>query len=130
MKIIDAKGRPMGRVASYAAKQALKGEEIAVVNCAEAIITGNKKMIEESFKERRSRVGHSQKGPKVHKASFKIVKRSIRGMLPDHRVGRGRTAWKKIKCYDKIPKEMEGKDMVKLKSDKKVKFVEVRHLGK
>ena len=44
MKIIDGKGAILGRLASYAAKQALKGEEIVVLNCEEVIITGNKKV--------------------------------------------------------------------------------------
>jgi len=42
MKIIDGKGAVLGRLASYVAKESLKGEEIAVVNCDEIIITGTK----------------------------------------------------------------------------------------
>lgn len=111
MKIIDGKGAVMGRLASYVAKEALQGEEISVVNCEEVLITGNKKSIEREFFEKRSRFGSSQKGPKHHKSSEKMVKRAIRGMLPDHREGRGRVAWKKIKCYNGIPKELEGKEI-------------------
>jgi len=49
MKVIDGKNAVMGRLASYAAKEALKGEDIAIVNCGEIIITGNKKSIEADF---------------------------------------------------------------------------------
>ncbi len=45
MKIIDGKDAVLGRLASYAAKEALKGEEVIIVNCKEVIITGNKKDI-------------------------------------------------------------------------------------
>lgn len=127
MKIIDGKGIVMGRLASFAAKELLKGEEVSVVNCSEVIITGNKKMVEREFSEKRGRFGSSQKGPKHHKSSEKVVKRSIRGMLPDHRMGRGREAFKRLKCYNQIPKELEGKDLVKLEQDKKIKTNKVRN---
>ena len=67
MKIIDGKGARLGRLASYAAKEALKGEEITILNCEQIIISGNKKNIEQSFHEKRSIVGSSQKGPKHSK---------------------------------------------------------------
>ena len=115
MKIIDGTNMVMGRLASYVAKEALKGEEIVVVNCSEVIITGNKKMIEREFQEERGKFGSSQKGPKHHRTSEKIVKRSIRGMLPNHRMGRGREAFKRIKCYNKVPVEFKEKELIKLK---------------
>lgn len=130
MKIIDGTGMVMGRLASHVAKEALKGETMVVVNCSEAIITGNRKMIEREFQEERSKFGSSQKGPKHHRTSEKIVKRSIRGMLPNHRAGRGREAFKRIKCYNKVPKEFEGKKLIKLKQDKKIKINKVSLLTK
>ena len=35
MKVIEGKDAVLGRLASFAAKESLKGEEIAVVNCEE-----------------------------------------------------------------------------------------------
>jgi len=49
MKIIDGANTVMGRLASFVAKEALKGEEIKVVNCEQVIITGNKKFIEKGL---------------------------------------------------------------------------------
>ena len=40
MKIYDGKGAVLGRLASKVAKEALQGEEIAILNCEEIIITG------------------------------------------------------------------------------------------
>ena len=117
-------------MASYAAKESLKGEEIAIVNCSEVIITGNRKKIEEEFHEKRSRVGSSQKGPKHSRKSEKIVKRTIRGMLPNYREGRGREVWKRIRCYDKIPKELEGKEFIKLKKEDKIKTNKISEFTK
>jgi len=130
MKIIDGENATMGRLASFVAKQALKGEEITILNSDKVIITGNKKNIKREFLEKRGRVGSSQKGPKVSKSSEKIVKRVIRGMLPDHRKGRGREAWKRIKCYVGIPKEFENVKKISAGKEKRTKFVEVKDILK
>jgi len=130
VKIIDGKNAVLGRLASYVAKEALKGEEIIVLNCEEIIITGNKKNIEENFEKKRGRVGSSQKGPKHHRTCEKIVKRTIRGMIPDHRGGRGKIAFKKIKCYSKIPKEFEQTEKIILEKEKRNKNIKVGELVK
>jgi len=122
MRVIDGTNQPMGRLSAYVAKRALQGEEIAIVNCDDVIITGSKKDILKQFNTKRSRVGSSQKGPKHKRVSKDIVKRTIRGMLPDHREGRGRIAWKKIWCYNQVPKELENEKIEKIQIDKGKKF--------
>ena len=42
MKIIDASGCIMGRLASHAAKSLLNGDEIHIINAEEAVISGNR----------------------------------------------------------------------------------------
>jgi large subunit ribosomal protein L13 len=130
MKIIDGKGAVMGRLASYAAKQALQGEEIVILNCDNVIITGNRTDIAAEFKAKRSRMGHGMRGPKHIKASDRMVKRVIRGMLPSHKEGRGREAFKRIKCYSGVPKEFENSKKISAGKEKKVKFSEVKEFAK
>jgi large subunit ribosomal protein L13 len=131
MKVIDGKNAILGRLASYAAKEALKGEDIAIVNCEQIVITGNKKNIKENLESKRKRVGSTQKGPKVSRTSEKIVKRVIRGMLPNYRVGRGRVAFKKIKCYVGIPKEFEEMKKVSAGREKtQAKLTKVKEFAK
>ena len=130
MKVIDGKGAILGRLGSYVAKEALKGEEIVILNCDEVVISGNKKTIKADFQKKRSRVGHSQKGPKLSKTSERMVKRSIRGMLPEHRFGRGRAAFKRIKCYRGIPKEFEESKKIKAGKEKPIKFSKVKEFAK
>ena len=130
MKIIDGKNAVLGRLASYAAKQALGGEEIVILNCEDVIITGSKKNIQKEFKETRGRVGSSQKGPKISRLSERIVKRAIRGMLPDHRKGRGRQAYKRIMCYKGVPKEFEEKKKILAGREKRDKFIRVSEISK
>ncbi|MFW5846640.1 MAG: 50S ribosomal protein L13 [Nanoarchaeota archaeon] len=130
MKIINGQETPMGRIASYAAKEALKGEEIAIVNADEVIITGNRKVIEEDINKQRSKIGSGQKGPKISRESEKIMKRAVRGMLPNHREGRGKQALKKIKCYKKVPEELKNEKQISLKKENKLKSIQLHNLRK
>jgi len=130
MKVIDGKNAIMGRLASYVAKEALKGEEIVILNCEYVIITGNRKDIKENFDRKRRRVGSGQKGPKHSRRADLIVKRAIRGMLPTHRQGRGKEAFKKIKCYIGIPKEFQDAKKIISGKTKKSKFVNIKEIAK
>jgi large subunit ribosomal protein L13 len=116
--IIDASNATLGRLASFAAKQALQGKNVVIVNCSNAIITGNKKGIQKKYQEKRSRKGSSQKGPIFPRKASDILKRTIRGMLPDHRKGRGKQALKRVVCYDNVPSEYEKENMIKTKKKK------------
>jgi len=126
-KIIDGKNAALGRLASFAAKESLKGENIVVVNCNDVIITGNEKQIKEKFEQSKRRVGSGQKGPKISRAAHMIVKRAIRGMLPNYRRGRGRVAFKRILCFADMPKEFESKEKIKMEKTT-VKKIKVRNL--
>jgi len=130
MKVIDGKDAVMGRLASYAVKEALKGEEIVILNCDKVIITGSKKDIKDNFQRKRSRVGSGQKGPKHSRDSYMIVKRAIRGMVPNHRFGRGKIAFERIKCYNNIPKEFEGVKKIVGGKEVRSKFISVKELNK
>jgi large subunit ribosomal protein L13 len=130
MKIINAQGAVLGRLASYVAKELLKGEEISLVNCDDVLITGNKVRIKKDFQEKREKIGSGQKGPKISRTSEKIVKRCVRGMLPNHRMGRGRPAFKRVKCYAKIPSEFEGKKIIEFEKKKTIKSSKVKEFIK
>ncbi|MCX6746701.1 MAG: 50S ribosomal protein L13 [Candidatus Pacearchaeota archaeon] len=133
MKIIDGKDAVLGRLASYVAQEALKGEEIIILNCEQIKITGNKRFIQKDFEAKRGRVGSTQNGPKVSRTSEKIVKRAIRGMLPNYRTGRGREAFKRIKCYNSIPKEFEDKKKIvpgRKKTKISSKFIRIKEIAK
>lgn len=130
MKVINGAGATLGRIASYAAKESLKGEEVSIVNCDKVIITGNFESTKEKFLEKRRRVGTIQKGPKIPSTSEKIVKRTVRGMLPNHREGRGKEALKRIKCYSKVPENMKDLKLIEVHKDKKIKFSEVSDFTK
>lgn len=128
--IINAEGCVFGRICSYAAKQALEGNEIIVLNCDKSVITGNRKNIIEKYSKLKKLGSTAQKGPFYPRVSFMIFKRGIRGMLPSHREGIGREAFKRIKCYDGIPKEFEKEKMIKIFAPENFKFIELKEAVK
>ncbi len=129
MKIIDGTNAVLGRLASYSAKQALLGEEIVILNCEKVIITGNRQNIIKIFQDKRKRIGSGQKGPKHSRLAHLIVKRAIRGML-FHRSGRGKEAFRRIKCYEGVPDEFKDAKKIVGSKEKKAKFIHVEDIAK
>lgn len=113
MMLIDATDLILGRVAAAAAKAALLGEKINIVNCEKAVISGRKRALIEHFKWRRQLGFNPYKGPFVPKSPDRIVKRAIRGMLPWKR-WKGRQAYKRIRCYIGLPARFEGIEAAKI----------------
>lgn len=94
--VIDASQCVLGRVASPVAERALDGETIAVVNAEDAVITGEREDVVDTY---RTRVGlGSDRGPAYPRRPDGILKRSIRGMLPYKRQ-RGREALERVRVY-------------------------------
>ena len=112
--IIDATNLILGRFCTVAAKKALIGEEIHIVNCSKAVISGKKQIVLNKYK-RIMRMGVPSKGPHLHRSSYRLVKRCIRGMLP-YKQPRGRDALKRIKCYNNIPKVLKDKKIETIKN--------------
>jgi len=111
MKIYNGEGMILGRLAAIAAKEALLGEEVKVVNCEKVIISGKKVNTFDREQIRHDRKGYPLKSAKRPKLSDRYVRRAIRGMLP-WKLSRGREAYKKIMCYTGIPEEYKGKELI------------------
>ncbi len=128
--IIDAKNVILGRLGTLAAKKALQGEEIMIVNADQAIVTGSWENILAKYKHKLHR-GHPYKGPFVYRREDMFVKRSIRGMLPWDRE-RGKVAYKRIKCFIGVPEEMKEKkqEMIEVPTGKtkSLKYVTVKEI--
>ncbi len=105
--IIDATDTILGRLASYSAKKALSGEEIVIINAEKAIISGTRTDIFRRQKFKRD-VGDSIKGPFNSRMPDRMVRRTIRGMLP-RKTHRGKEAFKNIKVHIGTPKNLSGK---------------------
>jgi len=128
--IIDANGATLGRLSTVTAKRLLNGEEIAIINSEKAIISGKKTTIKKRYKEKRE-VGTYRKGPFFPRMPNDIIKRTIRGMIP-YQTPHGRAAFKRLKCYTGIPKELEGKKYEAIEQAKKqpINYITIEELSK
>lgn len=126
--IIDAQGAVAGRLASFAAKQALLGNKVFIINSEKAIITGSPQQILRKYLARLKLGRGVQKGPKFPRRPEMILRRMIRGMLP-WKKARGRNAFKLIKCFLGVPKDMEGKEVLKLEKKINTKYITLEKLS-
>jgi large subunit ribosomal protein L13 len=105
--IIDATGLVLGRMATHAAKRAILGDEVHIVNAEKAIIIGSsRRAIQEHYLQKRH-VGTLRKGPFFPREPHLIVKRTCRGMI-NHKSSSGRAAYKRIKAHLGVPRELAG----------------------
>ncbi len=126
--IIDGKNAILGRMATYTAKQLLKGEEVIIVNSAEVVITGNPRQIVSKYLKRR-RGGSAHHGPFFPKNPDLIVRRAVRGMMP--KTKKGRASFRKLRVHILVPSEHKDKKMEKIAIKKvKVSFIRVGELAK
>ncbi|WP_408958119.1 50S ribosomal protein L13 [Natrinema sp. 74] len=100
--VVDAQDCILGRVASEVAQRALDGDRVAIVNAEDAVITGDKEDIFETYRTR-LQMG-SDSGPYYPKRPDTIFKRSVRGMLP-YKKPRGREALDGVRVYVGNPYE-------------------------
>jgi large subunit ribosomal protein L13 len=108
VEVIDGEGLILGRMASAVAKKLLNepDTEIVIVNAERVVISGPKERIFKDYKARQDR-GSKEQGPFYPKMPDRIVKRTIRGMLP-YKQGKGRDAFARLKVYLSIPEEYEA----------------------
>lgn len=103
--IIDASDKPLGRVATRAAKQALLGDTVVVINSSKAVISGTYQNVYLKYRQKYSR-GVPSKGPFFPRSPAKIMRRTIRGMLP-YKQEKGMKAFKKVRCFDSAPENIK-----------------------
>jgi len=106
--IIDAKGLILGRMSSVVAKRLLKGEKVIVLNAEKAAISGKRQQIVQAAKSFLE-VGHPRKGPFHYRRPDRIVRKTIRGMLP-RRKPKGLQAFKRLRVYLGSPTEFDNKE--------------------
>ena len=106
MKVINAEGRVLGRLASEVAQVARDGEEVAVVNSREAVISGDEQKIKQDYRTKYDR-GRRDTGPYYPKRADKILKRKVRNMLP-FKESDGREQFKNVKTYLGVPDRFDG----------------------
>ena len=128
--IVDSTNSPIGRVASFAAKQALLGKSIAIVNCKNSIVSGTRSSILEKYRTGRERgKGWNNAGPHFPKSAERLMKRTVRGML-SYKQGRGDAAFKKIICFNEIPNNLLNKEKISFAKKFKIKTTKLNEVSK
>jgi large subunit ribosomal protein L13 len=114
--VYDAKDRVLGRLASTVAKELLNGKKVAVVNAERAFITGNKKVIAKRYRVRLNlqEKENPEHSPYWPRRSDMLVRRIIRGMLPYHKKPSGKAAFKRLRVFVGMPKELNGFNTIKV----------------
>jgi len=111
MRVYDATGQILGRLSTHVVKDLLKGEQVYVLNCEKAVISGDPARTKKQYLERRQR-GDRDHGPFFPRAPDQIVKRTIRGMLPI-KVQKGQKAFRRLKVHVGIPKELSKQEAIR-----------------
>ncbi|MBI2659873.1 50S ribosomal protein L13 [Candidatus Woesearchaeota archaeon] len=124
--IIDAKDTILGRLGSFVARQVLLGNEVNIVNCEEAVVSGKKANVFANYIRRIDRKAPG-KGPYLYRRPDMFVRRTIRGMLPFKR-SRGRDAFKKVKCHVGMPENLRNEKVLTIEGAKSGKLVSADHL--
>jgi large subunit ribosomal protein L13 len=106
MKVLNAEGKVLGRFASTVAQHARDGEEVRVVNSESVVISGDKQEVLEDYKQKYER-GRRDRGPYFPKRADKILKRTIRNMLPQDGPD-GREEFSRVRTYLGVPDHFEG----------------------
>ncbi len=110
--VIDAKGKPLGRVASKAATLLRGkhkttytphvdcGDNIIIINAKEVVLTGNKLDQKIYYNHSRYTGGLRERTAKVMRENYPVemVERAVKGMLPKGRLGR--QMYKKLFVYE------------------------------
>jgi large subunit ribosomal protein L13 len=112
MTIIDANGLILGRLASDVAKRLLAGDKIDIVNAEKAVISGSKLDTIAEYRNKIS-IGSTEFGPHFPKRPERILKRTVRGMLP-YRRSRGRDAMARLKVHVGVPLDLMDKEMIQV----------------
>ena len=133
MMIIDATNLVVGRMATRIAKAALLGNKVEIVNCQDAVVTGNQDDLIKNFTDRTKR-GEPFHGPFYPRREDMLIRRMIRGMLP-WKTARGKAAFKNIMCYIGVPEHLNGKKFETIKEAnisnvKKARYLRIGEISK
>ena len=113
---VDGSNLIAGRLSSKVAKKLIDGENVVIVNAEKVVMIGRREEIVAKYKKKVDASVHSNPhfGPKYERIPSRILKRMIKGMLPNRKVTAERLM-KQLKIYNQVPITL-----------KEVKFEEIK----
>lgn len=115
---MDATDAILGRLSTKVAKYLLEGKKVNIINCEKAVISGKKQSIVSEYKKKYEihTASNPRRGPFHQKRPDRLVRRTIRGMLP-YKKSSGRTAYSRLRVYIGIPEAFKEKEYIKSASN-------------
>ncbi len=97
----------------------MQGEAITIVNAEKVVVTGSRGAVFAKFKVRQElrAKGNPRKGPKLSKTPDRLVRRTIRNMMPTQRT-RGREAIRKLTVYIGVPESMKEHQAIAMENSR------------
>lgn len=105
---VDATDHVMGRMATSLVEKLKDGEDIEVYNAGEAIIKGNPEQITNRYKNKYSS-GKRDHGSYTPRNPAELLRKSVKGMLPDNSTGRDMLG--RLKVYKRGPVDSDESDL-------------------
>ncbi len=121
VKVYDATGQILGRLASVVAKELLNGETVNVIYAERALISGNKSATEDYFLSKanlKHQTGGKLKGPFTRRLPDQVVHHTIRGMIA-FKTPHGREASRRLTVYAGLPEGIDPSTAIVLEKSKK-----------
>jgi len=109
-KLVDAKGKIMGRLCSFLARHAQQGDNIVIINAKDAVVTGSTPSITRWRIAKQDIHTHARPldGPFWPHRPDTLLRHCLRGMLPKN--DRGARALKRVQVFvGDIPEHLKYK---------------------
>ncbi|BCU67460.1 50S ribosomal protein L13 [Sulfolobales archaeon HS-7] len=111
--IVNGENQILGRMCSMVIRYLKEGKKVAIVNAKKIVISGDKRKVIEGYKllfEVRTMYNPEKSGIRRPRNPQRIVKRTIRGMLPKNESGK--KMLKMVKVYNDIPPYLQSEKMI------------------
>ncbi len=114
--VYDATGKILGRLASQVAKEMITArksgsqQRVIIINAEGAIVSGPRSKVFSDYRAKYN-LNHARKGPFFPRMPDKIIKRTVRGMLPYQKNSSGRGALRDLRVMIGTPTNLSGDDL-------------------
>lgn len=122
--VVDGTNLIAGRLSSHVAKLLLQGNRVSIVNCENIMLSGSRTNILKEYKDflKISSIINPKFGPFHPRRPDTIITKMVRGMLPRKKPS-GQSAFKRLRTYIGVPKELKGFEKIQFDDAKITKPV-------
>ena len=114
--VYDAKDKILGRLASHVAKEMISArksgrqQRVIIINAEDAIVSGPRTKVLSDYRAKYN-LNHARKGPFFPRMPDKIIKRTVRGMLPYQKNSSGRGALRDLRVMIGTPQNLSQDEL-------------------